>query len=83
MKQIFKKNDLVVTDNFTLKQDIYRVGEDGALKLIGRYEKSEIFKALTNFIKSDKLYKKKNNVYVKQGTIIPKEFEYKKLVRQY
>ncbi len=67
MKQNFKAGDLVVTNNFTLKQDICLVQKDGRLKVIGRYERHEIFKQLENFIKSEHLEDKEVKIYVKEG----------------
>lgn len=79
-----QKNDLVVTDNFTLKQDIYRVQDDLSLKLIGRYEKNKVFAELTNIIKSEKLSQKSIKIYMKKNTFIPKKtFSFANMVEFY
>lgn len=82
MKHNFKTGDLVVTNNFTLKQDICRVEENGQLKVIGRYERKDIFKQLENIINSEHLEEKKINIYVKGGQLIP-DFKFYHMLKLY
>lgn len=82
MKHNFKPGDLVVTNNFTLKQDICRVEENGQLKVIGRYERKDIFKQLENIINSEHLAEKKINIYVKDGQFIP-DFKFYYMLKSY
>lgn len=82
MNKNFSNGDLVITNNFTLKQDVYRV-KDGELKNIGRYTKDELFKALNNFIKSDKLYDKGVTIYIPKNIQIPNDFNYNSMIKNY
>lgn len=77
-----KDGDLVITNNFTLKQDIYRV-KNQKLKNIGRYTRDELFKALNNFIKSEKLYDTEVKVYVPRNIQIPSDFNYNSMIENY
>ena len=77
-----KDGDLVITNNFTLKQDIYRV-KNQKLKNIGRYTRDELFKALNNFIKSEKLYNTEVKVYIPRNIQIPSDFNYNSMIENY
>lgn len=77
-----RDGDLVITNNFTLKQDIYRV-KNQKLKNIGRYTRDELFKALNNFIKSEKLYDTEVKVYVPRNIQIPSDFNYNSMIENY
>lgn len=82
MNKNFSNGDLVITNNFTLKQDVYRV-KDGKLKNIGRYTRDELFKALNNFIKSDKLYDKGVTIHIPKNIQIPNDFNYNSMIKNY
>lgn len=77
-----KQGDLLITNNFTLKQDIYILKEDG-LKNLGRYNTDELFKKLNNLVREYKMYKTENNIFMKRGAYIPDSFEHKSLIKTY
>lgn len=77
-----KQGDLLITNNFTLKQDIYILKED-RLKNLGRYNTDELFEKLNNLIQTYKMYEKKNNIFMKRGAYIPNSFEHKALIKTY
>lgn len=81
MKKDFIDGDLVITNNFTLKQDVNIVKEDGSLKVMIRLGADEIFKWLNNYCRSNK--EKNFKIYFKSGTYISNEFEYKHLMKFY
>lgn len=79
----FKPGDLVITNNFTLMQDLCKVQKDGTLKVIGRYPTDKIFNVIENFIKSERMMNNGNNVYVKEFSRIPKNFNFKSIIKTY
>ena len=82
MNKKFSNGDLVVTNNFTLKQDIYRV-QNGELKNIGRYTRYELFRVLNNFIKSEKLYDKEVKIYIPYNMQVSEDFDYNHMIEHY
>lgn len=82
MKKNFKIGDLVITNNFTLKQDIYLV-KNGEMRNIGRYTRDKLFFVLSSYIKSEKIYNTGVKIYIPKNLLIPSDFEYKDMIENY
>lgn len=82
MKKNFKIGDLVITNNFTLKQDIYLV-KDGGMKNIGRYTRDKLFSVLSSYIKSEKIYDTGVKIHIPKNLLVPSDFEYNDMIENY